>query len=40
MIRINLHNIVLFDFLLNQFNREFSGTSDYDVDKDSLERNF
>lgn len=33
-------DIVLFDFLLNQFNREFSGTSDYDVDKDSLERNF
>ncbi len=32
-------DIFLFDFLLNQYNQAFSGTSDFEVDKDSLEKN-
>jgi len=32
-------DIFLFDFLLNQFNRNFSGTSDYDSDFSSMEDN-
>lgn len=32
-------DIVLFDFLLNQFNREFSGTADYDVTGSSIKDN-
>lgn len=31
--------IFLFDFSLNQFNREFSGVSDYDSDLDSMKEN-
>ncbi|WP_051495928.1 hypothetical protein [Methylibium sp. T29-B] len=31
--------IIGFDFLLNRYNRRFSGTSDYDVSRASIRRN-